>query len=259
MEGKIIVIQHVCNEGPGLIRTFFENVGWPMEVIDLSKGDMLPHSLESIAAVVMLGGPMNACEENEYPFLKKEDDFISRLIVEEIPFLGVCLGAQLLAKACQGRIVKARAGEVGWFTVSLTREGIRDSLFCGLPPCLTVFQWHEDTFEIPDGATLLVTGKPCVNQAFRVGQYAYGLQFHMEVTPPMVGTWVKDLGNTVNTGKIIRTSVEKREIMESQASMILSNFQRIVESSLRFKRIIKQYVDDRTWAEKKAICWWELS
>jgi GMP synthase-like glutamine amidotransferase len=143
MNGKILIIKHASNEGPGHIRTFFEGQGWPIELVDFSNGDVLPNNLDGVAAVVLLGGPMNVYEEKEYPFLKKEDNFIGRLIIEEIPFIGICLGAQLLAKACQGRVFKSNTAEIGWYTVNLTKEGRHDTLFYGLSAGLTVFQWHE--------------------------------------------------------------------------------------------------------------------
>lgn len=259
MNGKILIVKHISNEGPGLVRTYFEDQGWPMEIIDFSNGDVLPGSLDDIAAVVILGGPMNVYEEEKYPFLKKEDDFISRLIIEDIPFLGICLGAQLLAKACQGRVLKANTREIGWHTVNLTKEGRQDTLFYGLPVSLSVFQWHEDTFEVPAGGTLLVRGKSCRNQAFKVGSYAYGLQFHIEATSEMVSEWIKGQGEKTDVNKVVRVSVEKRGILEKQAYAIFANFLRIIESSLRCKRIMKQYVEDRRWAEKRAICWWEMN
>jgi GMP synthase (glutamine-hydrolysing) len=259
MDDKILIIKHVSNEGPGLIKTFFENQGWSVELVDFSGGDVLPGDLNGIAAVVILGGPMNVYEEEKYPFLKKEDDFISRLLVEEIPFLGICLGAQLLSKACQGRVFKSDTEEIGWYTVNVTREGRRDILFYGLPARLTVFQWHGDTFEIPEGGKLLVQGKTCNNQAFKVGHYAYGLQFHIEITPDMVNSWMEDQKDKVNTKRIKRIAEEKQDIIEKQAGIVFSNFQRIMESSLRIKRIMKEYCEDRSWAERRAISWWEMN
>ena len=259
MNGKILIVKHVSNEGPGLIQTFFDGQGWPVEIIDLSDGDVLPRNLDGIAAVVMLGGPMNVYEEREYPFLTSEDGFITKLLVEDIPFLGICLGAQLLVKACQGSVFKSDIEEIGWGTVDINQEGRQDPLFYGLQSPLTVFQWHGDTFDIPQGGTLLVQGKKCRNQAFKIGNCAYGLQFHIEVTHDMVNEWMKDRSESIEVKKIIKRSLERRNLIEKQAMMILTNFQRIVESSLRFERIIKQYVEDRTWEEKKAICWWETS
>lgn len=257
MNDKVLIVKHVNNEGPGLIQSFFDEQGWPVEIIDLSDGGVLPRSLDGIAAVVILGGPMNVYEEKKYPFLKNEDDFITKLLVEDTPFLGICLGAQLLAKACQGSVFKSDVEEIGWYQVSITREGRQDLLFYGVQSPLTVFQWHRDTFEVPQGGTALVQGKTCINQAFKIGNCAYGLQFHIEATHDMIQEWMKDQNDAVDVKKIIKSSLDNNDLAEKQAMMILSNFQRIVESSVRFKKIIKQYVEDRAWAEKKAICWWE--
>ncbi len=105
---------------------------------------------------------------------------------------------------------------------------------------------------------MLVQGKTCRNQAFKVGNYAYGLQFHIEATPDMVSEWMKDQ-EQVDANTIIKTTIEKRDLLEKQTNAILANFLRIIESSLRFRRIIKQYVEDRSWAERRAICWWEVN
>ncbi|OPY64575.1 MAG: GMP synthase (glutamine-hydrolyzing) [Syntrophorhabdus sp. PtaU1.Bin050] len=258
MNGKVLVVKHVSNEGPGLIRTFFEGQGWPVELVDMSSGGRLPDSLEGIGAVIMLGGPMNAYEEDMYPFLQSEDRFIGDLIRQEIPFMGICLGAQLLAKACRANVFRANSEEIGWHEVKLTKEGARDILFHSLPHRLKVFQWHEDTFEIPEGGVLLAQAQSCTNQAFRVGRNAYGLQFHIEVTPDMVSSWMESEKKKVDAKKIGLETMEIRDLFESQVNMIFANFRRLVESSLRFKRIMKQYVEDRSWAERKTINWWDL-
>ncbi|OPX98669.1 MAG: GMP synthase (glutamine-hydrolyzing) [Syntrophorhabdus sp. PtaB.Bin006] len=259
MNGKVLVVKHVSNEGPGLIRTFFESQGWPVELVDMSSGGRLPDSLEGIGAVIMLGGPMNVYEEDTYPFLQGEDRFIGDLIRQEIPFMGICLGAQLLAKACKAKVFRANSEEIGWHEVNLTKEGARDLLFHGLPQCLKVFQWHEDTFEVPEGAVLLAHASSCTNQAFRVGRNAYGLQFHIEVTPDMVSAWMAGQRGKVNVKKINLEAAEIRDLFENRTNTILTNFRRLVESSLRFKRIMKQYVEDKSRTARKAINWWDLS
>ena len=134
MDGRIYCVKHVEDEGPGLIGEFFRDLGVEVAELNLHRGDRLPESLESTAGVVVLGGPMNVYEEEAYPFLKEEDLFIRRVLREEVPFLGICLGGQLLAKACGGAVTKSPYKEIGWYEVELTREGRRDSLFRGLPP-----------------------------------------------------------------------------------------------------------------------------
>ena len=160
-----------------------------MRIVELAAGEKIPERLDGVEAVVCLGGPMNVYEEASFPFLKQEDALIRDIVRKQIPFLGICLGAQLLSKACGGKVYKAPAKELGWSNVTLTPEGAMDPLFQGTGQPFTVFQWHEDTFSIPEGGTLLATSARCRNQAFRVGSCAYGLQFHVEVTPDMVAAW----------------------------------------------------------------------
>ena len=105
---------------------------------------------------------------------------------EENRILGICLGAQLIAKALGAKVFKAPVKEIGWYDVSLTRIGSIDPLFSHLPKTFSVFQWHEDTFEIPHSAILIATSSLVPHQAFRYGDNAYGLQFHLEVTEEMI-------------------------------------------------------------------------
>jgi GMP synthase (glutamine-hydrolysing) len=257
MEKRIIIIQHKDNEGPGLIADSLMDAKWPLETVSLGKGDRLPQALDDIAAVICLGGPMNVYEEDDYPYLKEEDRLIVKILIEEIPFLGICLGSQLLAKACGAPVSKAPQREVGWYRVDVTAEGQRDRLFKDLSNQLTVFQWHEDTFEVPEGATLLATGHLCANQAFRIGNYAYGLQFHIEVTEDMVDEWMESEKGEI-AGKDIRPfSRGGGQDFEREARQLLLNFKMLIESSLRIRRVIKLFVEDEERKKRKRpIFWW---
>jgi GMP synthase (glutamine-hydrolysing) len=186
----VLIIKHIDIEGPGSIEDFLLDTARTFSILDLSKGDRLPASLENIDAVVSLGGPMNVYEEQRYPFLKEEDAFIKRLLCAQIPFLGICLGSQLLAKAAGARVVKSPQKEIGWFRVRLTEAGMQDVLFAQLKQDFSVFQWHEDMSEIPKEGAWLSLSQGCPHQAFRVGRNAYGLQFHVEVNAAIVDSWI---------------------------------------------------------------------
>lgn len=230
----IIVIKHISIEGPGIIADFFWNRGGRVKIVELGDGDKLPVELRDIEAVIILGGPMNVYEEVKFPFLKDEDRFIKRTLKEKIPILGICLGAQLLAKACGAKVKKAEKEELGWYKVDLTEEGKNDPLFKDTNGRLDVFQWHEDSFEIPDGAVLLATSDFCKNQAFRFGKNAYGFQFHIEVTPVMIESWVKKYldessQNEMAIGqKMLIDAYKKRDYFKRQAGKLLKNFCQIV-------------------------------
>ena len=128
------------------------------------------------------GWPMDVYEEDKYSFLKAEDDFIRAVLKREVPFSGICLGSQLLAKACGAHVTKAPQREMGFIPIQITNEGKEDVLFQGIDNGLQAFQWHEDMFEVPKGGRLLAESDSCPHQAFRMGPSAYGLQFHIEIT-----------------------------------------------------------------------------
>lgn len=256
MEKKIIIIQHVDSEGPGIITDMFSGNGWVCHVVSPGRGEQLPGRLDDIAAIVSLGGPMSVYDETEYPFLLDEDRFIVRALVEEVPFLGICLGAQLLAKACGSVIRKAPKKEIGWQTVTINSEAEKDRLFQGLKGRLKVFQWHEDTFDVPDGGQLLARGRSTKNQAFRVGPSAYGLQFHLEATPEMISCWMSGEGVQIDAEKLRGdTQTFQNEYLES-SRQFFQNFRSLVESSYRIRRVIKVFIDDEKNAKKKSFFWW---
>jgi len=255
MDRKILIVKHVEQEGPGRIGTFFKNEGWEMDVVELGLGEKLPDALDDYVAAVVLGGPMNVYEVARYPFLEDEENLMRKALIEELPLLGICLGGQLLAKTCGAKVRKAATKEVGWYAVSVSREGLRDGLFKDLPPRINVFQWHEDTFGIPAEGSLLVRGKACRNQAFRVGRNAYGLQFHFEVTEAMIEQWMKEEEGKLDTAAILEDTRTLKDEFEAATNVILTNFKGLIESSLRVKKIMKIFVED-DGKKKKSIRWW---
>jgi GMP synthase (glutamine-hydrolysing) len=187
---NVLIIKHIEQEGPGVIKYCLNQEKIPYQVLSLNLSERLPKP-DDFTHIVILGGPMNVYEEDHYPFLKNEDLFIKEAIQRGKRVLGICLGAQLIAKALGAKVFKASAKEIGWYDISLTRIGSSDPLFSDLPKLFPVFQWHEDTFEIPKAAKLLATSTPVPHQAFRYGENAYGLQFHLEVTLEMIKDWME--------------------------------------------------------------------
>jgi GMP synthase-like glutamine amidotransferase len=253
MDGKIYVVKHVENEGPGLLENYFTRLDWETAVLDVSRGDALPESLESAAGLVILGGPMNVYEEKRYPFLQAEERLIDKALLEEVPFLGVCLGGQLLAKSCGAPVTRSPDGEKGWFDVKLNDAGKSDLLFSGLPDILSVFQWHQDTFAVPEGGKLLATARLCRNQAFRMGSVAYGLQFHPEMTPEMVRSWAEE-DPTVDPRSVTEKTAEHWDRFNEQSEIFFENFRHLMESSMRVKRTVQTFVE--SGRKRPEQLWW---
>ena len=187
---NILIVKHVGVEGPGSIGTHLQQQGIPYRTLNLEANEPFP-KLDSLTHIILLGGPMNVYEEDQYPFLVKEDLFIKEAIQRGKRILGICLGAQLIAKALGAKVYRAPVKEIGWYDLSLTEEGRRDRMFCHFQNTFSAFQWHEDTFELPKAAKLIASSDPVSNQAFRYGENAYGLQFHLEATEEKIRDWMK--------------------------------------------------------------------
>ncbi len=189
-----LIIKHIEIEGPGLVEHCLQHEKIPYRILNLHSHVGLP-KLDEFTHIVILGGPMNVYEEDRCPFLREEDLFIKEAIQRGKFVLGICLGAQLIAKALGASVTKSPTKEIGWYNVSLTRIGIIDPLFSQLPKTFSVFQWHEDTFDIPPNAILIATSSLVPYQAFRYGDNAYALQFHIEVTQEMIREWMETYGD----------------------------------------------------------------
>jgi len=185
---RVVVFQHLACEHPGIWREFLRQDGADVRTVELDAGDAIP-SLDESDALLVFGGPMNVDEHHRFPWLAPETAAIRDAALGGLPVFGVCLGAQLLARALGARVTKNPEPEVGLLPVQLTNAGASDRLFAGWPRQAPVVQWHSDTFALPAGATLLATSPACRHQAFRYGSRAYGLQFHPEVTADMVAEW----------------------------------------------------------------------
>lgn len=182
------IIQNDPEVPPGNIIDCLDSQGVMHVVHHPYCGDPLP-DLRDISALIVLGGAMGANDDAVHPFLFELKILIRCVAKNTIPYLGICLGGQLLAAAVGSRVVSNRWEEVGSFGVTLTDEGRVDALFSGLPDTIGTFQWHHDSFDLPAGAVLLASSAACPHQAFRSGACAWGTQFHPEVTERIIRDW----------------------------------------------------------------------
>ncbi len=214
---KLLVFQHVSHEILGTLHPMLRNAGFRIRYVNFSRSDYSIPKLRNYDGLVVLGGPMSVDETDEYPYLVAETEAIREFIDMDFPVLGICLGSQLIAKALGSRVYKNTEKEIGWYDVSTTEEGERDPLLCVFSEVEKVFQWHGDTFDIPEGALHLATSSACANQAFRYGDKVYGFQFHLEVDAPMIERWlvtpvnrkeIEELGGKINPD-VIRSETPK--------------------------------------------------
>lgn len=192
---EALIVKNIPREGPGLLGTILEEEGIAYETFDPSGGQSFPDP-SLYRAVIVLGGPDSANDAT--PKMEAELAFVRRALGVGVPYLGICLGLQVLVKAAGGRVYPSALKEVGFrspegncFTVELTGAGRGDPLFEGLSPTMQVFQLHGETVDPPEGAVLLARGRYCENQALRIGK-AYGLQYHAELTQEMLLRWARE-------------------------------------------------------------------
>ncbi len=190
MTNKILAVVHQETSSTGLVGELLQQRGYDVEQCCPALGDRLPMALERYAGAMVFGGPMSANDEH-LPFIRQELDWLPQVLAARCPFLGICLGAQLLSRVLGGQVGPhpEETREIGYFPIRPTAAG--QELF-GQP--LWVYHWHGEGFEVPDGAVQLAEGDLFPNQAFRYERQAYGLQFHPEMTQSLMVQWIERAG-----------------------------------------------------------------
>jgi GMP synthase (glutamine-hydrolysing) len=185
---RACVVQHIRCEPPGIFADLLRARGIGIDTVEIDEGDELP-DWQDVDLVVAMGGPMGAYDEVDHSWLAGEKQWIAQAARAGKPYLGVCLGAQLLAASLGAKVSTGPAPEVGVLAVTLTAEGQQDPVFCALGESFPALQWHGDTFDVPAGGVHLGSSAAYRNQAFRFGEVAYAVQFHVEVTDHMLNEW----------------------------------------------------------------------
>lgn len=218
MAGTWTILQHAAWEGPGLIAVEAQARGLDLDIRRLDTGDRLPRT-DEVEGLVVMGGPMGVYETGKHPFLAEESSLIAEVVQRNCPVLGVCLGAQLLARALGARVFPGHGPEIGFGFVELTAAGKHDPLFAPSGPSVPVFHWHGDTFDLPEGATLLASSAAYPHQAFRSGRCAYGLQFHIEPDSDTWSAWREHLPPALT-----ERAEQRRYVVERVGRNVLARF-----------------------------------
>jgi GMP synthase (glutamine-hydrolysing) len=227
---EVLVLQHIACEPPGVYEEVLHERGATIHRVELDEGDPLP-DWRAFDAIVAMGGPMGALDDDEHSWLVDEKRLIAEAVHSGLPFWGVCLGVQLLAASLGARVYPGPAPEVGLLPVTLTDEALADPVFARMPRELLSLQWHGDTFDLPDGAARLAGSPAYPNQAFRFGTAAYGVQFHLEVSPGLAREWAdvpayaESLERVLGPGALDRLLAE----LEANADGVLSDGRRLFE------------------------------
>ncbi|CFX69893.1 Glutamine amidotransferase [Syntrophomonas zehnderi OL-4] len=235
---RILVIQHVACEGPGLLGDELIANGWELDIrcMDIPS-TVLPDDLDEYQALIILGGPMGVYEEDRFPYFFKVQGLIRESVAGSIPCVGICLGGQLIARALGAAVYKNPVKEIGWTPIRLLPAGKSTPLFRLMPNGFSVFQWHTDTFALPEGAVLLASSEDCRNQAFVYGNHVWALQFHLEVTPEMIADWSEIYQNELiafagpgGKDRLLNNTRARWEAMRSGREQFLSNICAILRS-----------------------------
>jgi len=187
----VLCVRNDRDDTLGITAAVLAEEGVPMLQVDGFEAGVRWPDLDQVAALVVFGGEMNVDETERYPCLLTQRQLMRRAMDAEVPVLGICLGAQMLARALDARVYPATVRELGFYPVTISAEGQVDPLLSTFSSGDRVFQWHEDTFDLPEGATLLAAGDQVPVQAFRFGRHAWGVQFHFEVDRAGVEAWLR--------------------------------------------------------------------
>ena len=190
---RVLSIVHGANARSALFGEVVREAGHELDERSFAFGEA-PSEPERYDAVMVFGGAMNVHEIDGHPWISKEQRALAGVLEAGVPVFGVCLGSQLLASVTGARVSRAPTPEIGWYEVETTPEAADDPIFSRLPARFTAGQWHSYQFDLPEGATLLARSRVCL-QAYRVGDNAWGTQFHAEITREIFAGWIDNYAN----------------------------------------------------------------
>ena len=239
---EVIVLQHIKIEDPGYIKDLMLNDGVNLTTIELDEGEKIPNDLSKFDAMFCMGGPMDTYMEDQYPWLIDEKKRIKEFVVTlKKPYLGFCLGCQLLGEAIGGNVVKSNPSEIGIMDVNFSAEKNNDSLFSSFPNKIKSLQWHSyevDNLQSNKDVVILASSPITKYQIFKYQNHAYGIQFHIEIKDTTVNEWgcvpeyKSALEEQLGEGALVKFDKEAKSNMSEMnkySKILYTNFKKIIK------------------------------
>ena len=232
MKVNILILQHISVEDPGFIKDLMIKDNFNLKTIKLYKKEKIPKDLKKYNAMLSMGGPMDTWMENKYPWLKDEKKAIHDYVIKlKKPFLGFCLGCQLLSEVLGGTVEKMEKSEIGILDLYMQNGYTEDTLFQNFDPFIKVLQWHSYQVNNLSNVKVLASSKLCKYQAFRYKQHAYGIQFHLETKNNTIKNWAsipeykKSLENSLGMGSIKKLESDTQTHLNIMNKNVTSMYQ----------------------------------
>jgi GMP synthase (glutamine-hydrolysing) len=194
---RVLIVENFVATPPGQIGRELARAGISTELRRAFQGDAVPDAPDGYAGLIVLGGAQSALDDVDHPYLPQIVALAQRFGEADKPVLGICLGAQLVARGYGAKNILGRPAEFGWKEVRPTEAGRADPLIAALGGGAPLFHWHTDTFSLPQGAVHLATSAMTPHQAFRIGRAVYGIQFHCEADRPLVEIWTREFAEVI--------------------------------------------------------------
>ena len=228
MASKVLVVQHAAPETLGTIADVMEPKGVSVQYVRVFQDEPVPKGMDGASGLIVMGGPMAVRDQGRFPYLRDEMRLMEQALKESKPVLGICLGSQLLASILGARVTAAKK-EIGWGPVRLAPQAQQDPLWAGVPDSFTAFHWHGDIFDLPPGAVSLASSDATKHQAFRHGQKAYGLLFHLEMTENMIREMIRTfseelLEQNLDSGWMIQKGNEYLPVTEKIGASVFARW-----------------------------------
>ena len=243
---KLLVLQHVAHELLGTLNPLLKRAGFRIRYVNFARHPDAQPSLDGYDGLVVLGGPMSVNDADRLPHLTTEMKLIEESLRRNLPVLGVCLGAQLIARTLGAAVYPNHEKEIGWYDVSPTDHAVGDPLLTALKQNEKIFQWHGETFDIPKSTLHLAFSSLCANQAFRYGSNVYGFQFHLEVDEPMIHRWLRvaenrkeitALGGAIDRQRIHLETPTHIERLQQLSDQVFGEFIKLFGFEKRFRTL----------------------